>query len=317
MDLFSLKPHPAADLFPRLQGAELDKLIEDIQKNGLRNPIVLIEDKGSLLVLDGRNRLRACKWAKVEPTYTIWSGDDPLAYVVSANLHRRHLEESQLAMLAISIEQFHAAQANARKGGRPKKEAEKLTPGLGEVSTSSRHGRESSAKAAAQVGVSRVLVQGAKKVKKKAPPTVTKAIEEGKVTVSDALRVLEYPADKQLEAVAKVEAGEAKTLREALSVAPSTTGSKRSSPTKAPAPPTKSARGKRSPKQELPRVLELHGFVLHALEAWRELVREWDKHHHDDMQAALAESKAVLSALDAASARSIEVVIRCNAGEAA
>ena len=84
--------HPLAEMFPLMEGAELKALAADIGAHGLVEPIILYEDK----ILDGRNRYLACREAGVEPTYRpLLSCDDPLAFVVSANLHRRHLTSEQ------------------------------------------------------------------------------------------------------------------------------------------------------------------------------------------------------------------------------
>jgi ParB-like chromosome segregation protein Spo0J len=57
--------HPLAEMFPLLKDAEFDDLVEDIRKHGLREPIILFEQK----VIDGRNRERACIKAGVESRY--------------------------------------------------------------------------------------------------------------------------------------------------------------------------------------------------------------------------------------------------------
>lgn len=97
-----LKFHPLADLLPLLEGEELKRLAEDIRANGLLEPIVLTPDGR---ILDGRNRFRACRLAKVQPRFeTIREPEDEwLALVVSRNIRRRHLTPSQTAAFAAEL----------------------------------------------------------------------------------------------------------------------------------------------------------------------------------------------------------------------
>jgi len=83
--------HPLAKLFPLIATPELDELADDIKENGLREPIVLYDGK----ILDGRNRYIACVQAGVEPLFVEYPGGDPIAYVISKNLKRRHLTAEQ------------------------------------------------------------------------------------------------------------------------------------------------------------------------------------------------------------------------------
>ena len=107
--------HPAANVFPLLPPGELHELSVDISRRGLINPIVMLPD-GRLL--DGRNRLLACRDAGVEPTYTTFTGDDPVAFVVSVNLRHRHLDTGQRAMLATKILPMLEDEARQRQGAR-------------------------------------------------------------------------------------------------------------------------------------------------------------------------------------------------------
>jgi hypothetical protein len=50
-------------------------------------------------LIDGRNRLKACKLAGVEPRFQKLDGTDPVAFIYSANINRRDLTKSQRAML--------------------------------------------------------------------------------------------------------------------------------------------------------------------------------------------------------------------------
>ena len=83
--------HDVAALFPMMNAEEFHGLVADIKANGLREDIWLYEGK----ILDGRNRYRACLEAGVAPRYRTYTGDAPTSFVLSLNLHRRHLTYDQ------------------------------------------------------------------------------------------------------------------------------------------------------------------------------------------------------------------------------
>ena len=101
MDELDRPYHPIANVFPLLQGEEFEQLKADIAANGLLEAIWLHPDGR---IIDGRNRHRACIETNTEPRFRAWDGQGSLvSFVVSLNLHRRHLNESQRAMIAAKI----------------------------------------------------------------------------------------------------------------------------------------------------------------------------------------------------------------------
>jgi hypothetical protein len=98
--------HPLCEEFDQMVGKEFDELVGDIKRRGLRFPIITFREPiprpdGSIsvhemrtVIIDGRNRARACAEAGVEPRYEEFEGsaEDIPRFVVSANIHRRHLK---------------------------------------------------------------------------------------------------------------------------------------------------------------------------------------------------------------------------------
>lgn len=101
------KVHPFADTFPMLSDVELEELADDIREHGQREAIVLSFDGST--ILDGRNRLAALQLLGLEPkTRKInsrMSEEDVLNLIMSANLHRRHLNPTQKAVIALGFKQ--------------------------------------------------------------------------------------------------------------------------------------------------------------------------------------------------------------------
>lgn len=106
-----MKIHPAAEIFPMMDDGELAALAEDIKANGLQMPIVVKDG----VLIDGRNRLKACEMAGVEPATRELNGQDPEAFIISSNIARRHMTKGQRAMAVAMI------YPDADKGGRGKK----------------------------------------------------------------------------------------------------------------------------------------------------------------------------------------------------
>ena len=113
--------HPLCTLFPRLNGSEFATLRDDIATNGLRAPIVLHDG----MILDGGNRYRACLDAKVEPKFTNFAGGNLVSFVLSANLHRRHMTAGQQAAIVASATDWAKAQTH---GGDRKTDQAELGP---------------------------------------------------------------------------------------------------------------------------------------------------------------------------------------------
>lgn len=96
-----MKAHSYADLFPMMNDSEFKELKKDIKENGFLpdQQILVYDDK----ILDGRNRYKACKELGIEPQLKEWKGKNALQYVISTNVHRRHMNESQRAMVGSKI----------------------------------------------------------------------------------------------------------------------------------------------------------------------------------------------------------------------
>lgn len=180
--------HWAAMVFPIMDDEALGKLAEDIRENGLREPIVLLDGQ----VLDGRNRLSACKLAGVEPVFSsIAEVDDPLSYVIGVNLHRRHLTPGQRAMAAARAKEALSGLARDRqRGGRGGKS---LPAGLPEAKGDARD------QAGELFSVGGRTVDAATKVLANGCAELQTAVDRGHISLNKAAALATLPEADQLQ----------------------------------------------------------------------------------------------------------------------
>lgn len=191
-----LKDHPLANLFPLLPEKELNELADDIAENGQAETIKL--HRG--MILDGRNRYRACALKNLPVRSEIFTGDDRAAlnWVISKNLKRRHLDTNQRAAIAARI--------TTLKLGANQHAAKPV-----EISTASLPGVEpplnaepsiSAAQAAEMLNVDRKTVFTAKKVYETGAPELQQALEQGKISTSAAADIAALPIEEQKKLIA-------------------------------------------------------------------------------------------------------------------
>lgn len=178
------QPHPLAELFPLMEGDAYSALVEDIRAHGVRVPVVMLDGK----ILDGRNRWRAAHHYDPPipvPTvdYDEASQGPPLDYVVSLNINRRQLSESQRAMVAAKIETM-------RQGERT------------DLEPSANLRKVSQGDAAEMLNVSPRSVQSAAAVQAHGAPELIAEVEAGHVSVSAAAEVASLPEAEQAAVVA-------------------------------------------------------------------------------------------------------------------
>jgi len=171
--------HSAAGLFPAMRDDEFAQLKADIREHGQKMPILVYHNK----IVDGRQRLRACRELGIEPVFVAIEdlGMPVQSFVVSQNLHRRHLDDSQRAMIAARLTKTkvganqHTAQAVSQK------------------------------QAAADLKVSVDSLQRASKVIQSGHEGLIEAVDSGKIDVSNAGALVILP-QKELDELVKKEA---------------------------------------------------------------------------------------------------------------
>ena len=175
--------HPAATLFPMMDAESFERLKADIKENGQEKPITFFDGK----LLDGRNRMMACQDLGIEPLSEEIedAGDgsfDPFKWVLSMNLHRRHLTESQRAMVAAKLAKLKVGNVKAQ---RDDSGVSIDTPSID--------------RAAEMLSVGRASVARAKQVLEHGSKEIIEAVEQGQLPVSFTAKVVAEEPDKRTQ----------------------------------------------------------------------------------------------------------------------
>ena len=174
--------HDLCKLFPPMPEDQFNSLIDSIRDHGLLTPIMLHEGK----ILDGRHRYKACINLGIEPSFEEYEGDDALGYVIALNLSRRHLDESQRAMIAARL-------VNMKLGDNQHKVGGQICPPSTMVSNDD---------AAKKLSIGARSVKSAKKVLKEGTVELAEAVDSGQIAVSVAAKIAELDHEQQAQVMA-------------------------------------------------------------------------------------------------------------------
>lgn len=197
--------HPYADLFPLIEGEHFDALVADVAANDVREKIVVWDGA----ILDGRNRYRAAlkagliddddgpDRAKYFVRFVPAVDGDPLTYVISKNLNRRHLDESQRAMVAARLATMRQGERTDLAKGQPSANLPKVA-------------QPAAAKA---LSISERTLRAARRVQDHGEPDLVRAVERGRLAVSIAEKASQLAPEIQRKIAAEAEAGNVNAAR--------------------------------------------------------------------------------------------------------
>ena len=193
-----LSIHPLALMFPKMPQKSFKDLLDDIRQNGLLSPIVLYQGE----ILDGINRYKACTQAKIEPRFLEYEGNDPLGFVVSANIARRHMSEAQRAMIAARVIKLRKTDPKYRQVIDKTKKKQGARAPFSQKSLAS------------AFGISVDTIKRAKKIEHTGEPELQAAVAAGTIAVKSAAKIAQLPRDEQKKAIATYQARAAKSHRQ-------------------------------------------------------------------------------------------------------
>ena len=192
--------HSLAELFPPMRPEEFSDLFEDVRRYGVREKIAVLDGQ----IIDGRNRYMAALKAEIiaaddDPSdhpgiffrFVRDVDGDPLAFVISRNLKRRHLNDDQRRMVAAKLVNM----GRGRPAENPAECGIKV------------------AEAARMINVDEAGTERARTVIAHAAPEIRSAVEHGKLTVAAAAQASRLDEEKQRQIAEQAEAGKANVVK--------------------------------------------------------------------------------------------------------
>lgn len=165
--IIELEGHRLANYFPSMSEEAFNGLVTDIKENGQLNPIIMYEGK----ILDGKNRYAACQKLGIEPIVKEYTGNDPLAFVITSNAKRRDLTPSVRAWIALEmLPEFEERTKKNKSTYINKQERKKKSLSQGDDKESNSlpgkkdRTKTASYQAGAELNVSAEMVQRAKRI---------------------------------------------------------------------------------------------------------------------------------------------------------
>jgi hypothetical protein len=184
-----------------LEDGALKRLTQDIRRSGCRQPVWVAHIDGELTLLDGRNRLVSCGELGIMPPIRIYEGEDPVAFINSQNIRRRHLKPSVRASIAQELLPKIKAEAKTR-----------MMSGKGDPEVTCSQGSKKRAPQARDVaaeaaGTSGSSVQRRDTIEAKGTPSLKALVNAGTVPAHLAAKAAVLPKAAQEKIVRQVAAG--------------------------------------------------------------------------------------------------------------
>lgn len=167
----TLELHPLCTYFPRMSEAEFNSLKDNIRNNGQTHPIYTLDG----MILDGGNRYRALCELGMEPVIIEYTGSNPTQFILSSNLHRRHLTQGQsAAIVSASLSWINAQTADNSQAHN-----------TAQLDTAISRAKQS--------GVGHRTQQLADKLVKEAPAELIQEVIDGKKSLNKAIKEITPP----------------------------------------------------------------------------------------------------------------------------